>query len=273
MEIVMSPSLNTLSAAVRLALVGAFVLLAAGAHAPVRADDAPSIAAAADLQFALTEVAQRFREETGHSVKLTFGSSGNFLTQIEHGAPFQLFLSADEAYVKRLATRGLTRGDGSLYAVGRIVVFAPNGSPLKVDAELLGLKAALGEGRISRFAIANPEHAPYGRAAKEALIAVGLWSQVEAALVLGENASQAAQFATSGSAQGGIIPLSLVLQPEVAKRGTWSLLPESMHAPLRQRMVLLKHAGPVASEFYSYMQDASARAILERYGFVVPAIN
>ena len=269
----MSFALNFLSAAMRLALVGALVTLAAGAPASVRADDAPAIAAASDLQFALTEVAERFREETGHSVKLTFGSSGNFVTQIEHGAPFQLFLSADEAYVKRLAERGLTRDDGSLYAVGRIVLFAPNGSSLKVDAELLGLKAALGEGRISRFAIANPEHAPYGRAAREALIKVDLWSQVEGTLVLGENASQAAQFATAGSAQGGIIPLSLVLQPAVAKRGTWALLPERMHAPLRQRMVLLKDAGPAASEFYDYMQAASARAILERYGFVLPAIN
>ena len=269
----MSFTLRALGTSRRLALAGAFVMLAAGTHFSLRAEDQPTVAAAADLQFALAEVAQRFQEEKGHSVRLTFGSSGNFLTQIEHGAPFQLFLSADEAYVKRLATRGLTRDDGSLYAVGRIVVFAPNGSPLKVDAELLGLKAALGEGRISRFAIANPEHAPYGRAAKEALIAAGLWSQLEAALVLGENASQAAQFATLGSAQGGIIPLSLVLQPEVAKRGTWSLLPESMHAPLLQRMVLLKDAGSVAAEFYSYMQESSARAILARYGFVLPAIN
>lgn len=266
-------SLRALGTSRRLALAGAFVMLAAGTHSPLRAEDQPTVAAAADLQFALAEVAQRFREEKGHSVRLTFGSSGNFLTQIEHGAPFEVFLSADEAYVKRLAAHGLTRDEGALYAVGRIVLFAPNGSPIKVDATLSGLRAALSEGRISRFAIANPEHAPYGRASREALTAVGLWSQIEPTLVLGENAAQAAQFATVGSAQGGIIPLSLVMRSEVAKNGTWSLLPESLHAPLRQRMVLLKHAGSVATEFYEYVQEPSARAILERYGFVLPAIN
>ncbi|KAB2940048.1 MAG: molybdate ABC transporter substrate-binding protein [Hyphomicrobium sp.] len=269
----MSIALSALRAAQRLALVGAFTMLAVSTHAPARADEAPSIAAAADLRFALAEVAELFRNQTGHSVKLVFGSSGNFFTQLEHGAPFEVYLSADEAYVKQLAARGLTRDEGTLYAVGRIVIFAPTGSPLEVDGNLAGLAVALNEGRIERFAIANPEHAPYGRAAREALLALGLWHNIEQSLVLGENASQAAQFAASGSAQGGIVPLSLVLRPEVADRGTWALLPESLHAPLRQRMVLLKHAGAVADKFYYFVQEPAARAILQRYGFVLPATN
>ena len=254
-------------------LACALTLLGAIAASPARAEEAPVIVAAADLKFALTEVAQHLREETGQAVKLTFGSSGNFFTQIEHGAPFQVFLSADEGYVAKLSARGLTRDEGALYAVGRIVVFAPTGSSLKVDGALAGLGAALGEGRISRFAIANPEHAPYGRAAREALKAAGLWSRIEPSLVLGENAGQAMQFATSGSTEGGIVPLSLVLAPELANRGTWALLPESLHAPLRQRMVLLKGAGAAADAFYDYVQTPAARAILERYGFVLPASN
>jgi molybdate transport system substrate-binding protein len=242
---------------------------------PARAasDAAPIIAAAADLKFALSEVAQRFRDETGNELKLTFGSSGNFFAQIKHGAPFELFLSADEAYVEKLGALGLTRGEGVLYAVGRIVVFAPKGSPLEVDGALESLGVALREGRISRFAIANPEHAPYGRAAREALQAAGLWTKVEPSLVLGENASQAMLFATSGSAQGGIVPLSLAIAPEVARLGTWALIPESVHKPLRQRMVLLKSGGKVAADFYDYVQTPPARAILERYGFVLPATN
>jgi len=254
-----------------LALAALAACLGSALAPPVRADDAPVIAAAADLKFALTEIAQRFRDETGHAVRLTFGSSGNFFTQIKHGAPFQLFLSADEAYVEKLSALGLTRDGGVLYAVGRIVVFAPNGSQLEVDGALEGLRSALSDGRISRFAIANPEHAPYGRAAREALQATGLWSRIE--LVVGENAAQAMLFATSGSAEGGIVPLSLARTPEAAKRGTWAVLPETLHQPLRQRMVLLRDAGGVADAFYDYMQAPPARAILERYGFVLPATN
>jgi molybdate transport system substrate-binding protein len=254
-------------------LVAIAVCLGSAVATPLRNDGAPVIAAAADLKFALTEIAQRFRDETGHEIKLAFGSSGNFFMQIKHGAPFQLFLSADEAYVKKLSALGLTHNGGALYAVGRIVVFAPSDSRLKVDGALEGLRSALNEGRVSRFAIANPEHAPYGRAAREALQAAGLWSKIAPFLVFGENASQATLFATSGSAEGGIVPLSLALAPEVASLGTWALIPESAHQPLRQRMVLLKGAGKTASAFYDYVQAPAARTILERYGFVLPATN
>ena len=138
------------------------------------AETVPAVAAAADLNYALKDVAERFTKDTGKDVKLAFGSSGNFTTQIRQGAPFEVFLSADEEYVLALAKEGKTQGEGVLYAVGRIGLFAAKGSPLKVDTELNDLAAALKDGRLQKFAIANPEHAPYGRAARSALQHAGL---------------------------------------------------------------------------------------------------
>lgn len=239
---------------------------------PVKAADAPPVAAAADLKFALSDVAQRFKRDTGQEVNLAFGSSGIIKIQLENGAPFQMFLSADENYVFQLADKGLTKDRGALYAVGRIVLFAPHGSPLTVDGELKGLRAALGDRRIQRFAIANPEHAPYGRAARSALQHAGLWAAIEPKLVLGENASQAMLFAGSGSSQGGIVPLSLAKAQEVTTLGTFAAIPAEWHAgdPLKQRMVLLKNAGDVATAFYRYVQKPAAREVFILYGFVLP---
>ncbi len=231
----------------------------------------PTVAAASDLQFALQEVQTLFARDSGHPIQLVFGSSGNFYRQIVEGAPFELFLSADESFVTRLAEQGLTRDEGRLYAIGRLAVFAPQGSPLAVDADLNGLRAALQRGEIRRFAIASPEHAPYGARAEEALRHAGLWDALQPALVLGENVSQAAQFAASGNAQGGIIAYSLALAPNVAALGTYALLPEHWHSPLRQRMVLLKNASPAIAAFYDYLQQPAAQAILRRHGFAVPA--
>jgi molybdate transport system substrate-binding protein len=234
-----------------------------------RADDkAPVIAAASDLKFALGDVAARFEAETGHRVTLNFGSSGNFTRQIQQGAPFELFMSADEDYVFRLADAGLTRDRGTLYGVGRIALFTPRGSALKLDADLQGLRA--GWSLVRKFAIANPEHAPYGRAAQQALQSLGLWQRVQPKLVLGENIAQAAQFVTSGSAEAGIIALSLAVAPEVARQGQHVLLAESLHQPLRQRMVLTRRAGATATMLYQYLQTAPARGILRQYGFVLP---
>lgn len=233
------------------------------------ATDAPVIAAAANLRFALPRIAARFEAETGQAVRLSFGSSGNLTRQIRQGAPYQMFLAADEAYVHALARAGLTRGEGSLYAVGRLALFVPAGSPLAPDGSLDDLAGALEAGRVRRFAIANPEHAPYGDRAAEALSHRGLWDRIRPLLVLGENVSQAAQFAASGNAEGGIIPRSLALAPNVAARGAHALIPEDWHAPLRQRMVLLKGAGAVAEAFHDYVGSPAARAILDRHGYVL----
>jgi molybdate transport system substrate-binding protein len=211
-----------------------------------------------------------FRQQTGQVARISYGSSGNFMRQILQDAPFELFLSADEAFVFQLADQGRTIDRGALYASGRIVLFAPTASGLRPDAQLADLRAALSDGRITRFAIANPEHAPYGRAAREALQAAGLWDTVQNRLVLGENVSQAAQFTVSGSAQGGIFAHALALAPAFASAGRYVLLPEQLHQPLRQRMVLTRKAGPTAQAFFAFLQQPAARAIFRRYGFVVP---
>lgn len=231
------------------------------------AQETVTIAAASDLQFALGDVADVFRRETGGSVDITFGSSGNFYRQIRQGAPFDLYLAADEQFVLDLAEDGLTLDEGVIYAIGRIVIIAPNGSPLAVDPALDGLRTALAGGRIERFAIPNPEHAPYGGRAEEALRHAGLWDALEPRLVLGENVSQAAQFAVSGSVQGGIIAYSLALSPRVSALARYALIPIEWHRPLRQRMVLLNRAGPTARQFYDFLRGPIGRMILARHGF------
>jgi molybdate transport system substrate-binding protein len=246
------------------------LLLGLEATAPARTQNVPVVAAAADLQFALAEVAEAFAQETEREVTLTFGSSGNFFRQIQQNGPFQMFLSADEQLVFDLAAKGFTVDDGTLYAVGRIVIIAPHGSPLKADGSLADLKAALADGRVKKFAIANPAHAPYGRRAEEALRHLGLWDAIKDRLVFGENVSQATQFAISGATQGGIIAYSLALSPDASKLGTYALIPDAWHEPLRQRMALIKGAGETAQAFYAFMQRPSARAIMRRYGFALP---
>lgn len=249
-------------------LLGLLLLLWAGSS--WAAPEPAPVAAAADLRFALEEIASRFSQDTGRQVRLSFGSSGNFRRQIAQGAPFELYMSADEGYVRDLEKAGLTRDGGALYAIGRIVCFAPKGSPLTPDTRLQGLTGLVSNGGLKRLAIANPEHAPYGRAAREALERAGLWQAVQGRLVLGENAAQATQFAVSGSSQGGIIPYSLALAPRIAERGRFALIPEDWHRPLRQRMVLLKGAGETARVFYDYLRTDDARRVMARFGFAVP---
>jgi molybdate transport system substrate-binding protein len=254
----------------RRALALAAILAALAAAPGAWAQDVPVIAAAADLKFAVEEIARAFQEAGHGTVRLAFGSTGNFARQIEQGAPFQVFLAADESFVFRLADRGLTRDRGDLNAIGRIVLFVPPHSPLAADGTLADLRAALAAGRVSRFAIANPDHAPYGRAAMQALKHAGLWEGLQQVLVLGENVSQAAQFATTGNSQGGIIAHALALAPQMQPMGRFALIPAEWHEPLRQRMVRLRNAGPVAERFYAFMQEKQAREIMVRYGFVLP---
>jgi molybdate transport system substrate-binding protein len=252
------------------AICGLSLGLAAIPQASKAEGGAPVVAAASDLQFAVEEIAQAYKAETGNEVRLSFGSTGNFARQIRQGAPFQVFMAADEKFIFDLTHDGFTRNDGDLYAVGRIVIKVPKGGVLSADGTLENLRASLAEGKVTRFAIANPEHAPYGMRAEEALRHAGLWEAIQPHLVLGENVSQAAQFALSGSADGGIIAYSLALSPTLTALGEHALISEDWHEPLRQRMVLLKDAGELAQEFYAYMKSPSARKIMERYGFVLP---
>ncbi len=233
--------------------------------------DRPIVAAASDLQFALQDIATQFQADTGKTVRLSFGSSGNFRRQIAQGAPFELYLSADESYVEALHRDGHTEDAGVLYAIGRLVVLAGADDPAAiVDGSLEQLRARLEAGEITRFAIANPEHAPYGVAAKEALQTSGLWEQIRPYLIIGENVSQATRYALSGETQGGLVAYSLALAPSIAGRSTYALVPEDLHSPLRQRMVLIRNAGDTARAFYDYLQQDAARATLADYGFVAP---
>lgn len=232
------------------------------------------VAAASDLKFALTHLAKSFTTVTGIEIDLQFGSSGNFAQQIQQGLPIDLFLSADEGYVLALAKAGLTQGGvqdtGALYATGRIALILPKNSALQLPKTEPEARSDMANQlkTIRKFAIANPEHAPYGRAAREALQNLGLWEQLQPKLVLGDNISQATQFVTSGAAQAGITALSLALAPEVSgQSGGYWLLPTGLHAPLKQRMVLLKSAQPAAKTLFDYLQTPAAKAALAKYGF------
>ena len=251
-------------------ICAAIAVLSLARPSDLLAQRAPAIAAASNLNFALAEVAERYERDRHEHVDAVFGASGTLARQIQDGAPFELFLAADEEFPEKLSTAGLTRDRGVIYAVGRLVIFAPTGSPLAVDEHLDGLARLVSSGEARRFAIANPEVAPYGRAAEAVLRKRGIWEALRPNLVLGDTISQAAQFATTGNAVGGILAYSLVLGPGFADRGKYALIPSADHPPLRQRMVLLKRASPAAERFYQYLQGADAQAILRRHGFEMP---
>jgi molybdate transport system substrate-binding protein len=229
---------------------------------------APPVAAAASLRYVLDEAAAAFTRETGKAVRISYGASGHLVQQMEAGAPFQLFLSADEAHVFRLADSGLTPDRGRIYAVGHLAIAAPKGSKLALDPRLKGLGAALSAGRIRRLAIANPVTAPYGTRAKEALAATGLWASAQPRLVTGENVGQAFQFVASGGADAGFVSLSLALSPGFT--GRYAIVDPALHQPLTQRMVLLNKAGPEARAFHGWLLSASGRALLARHGYTQP---
>jgi molybdate transport system substrate-binding protein len=230
----------------------------------------PVVAAAASVRFALVDLADRFERQTSLRVRLAFGSSGNLARQIREGAPYALYLAADPYYEESLVRDGLTRSQGKDYLVGRLALIVPNDSPLTADGSLEDLRAALADGRLKRFAIANPEHAPYGKRAEQALRHAGLWKDIGSLLIVGENVGQAAQFAVSGNAEGGIIGSALASAPAIAERSSMALIPQAWHHPLRHRAVLLKTAGPIAEQFYDFLGSATARDVFHRHGFSLP---
>lgn len=228
-----------------------------------------TIAAASDLKFAMDEIAASFRKaHPGDDVEVVYGSSGNFHAQIQQGAPFDLFFSADIAYPRELARRGLAASEVKPYAIGRIVLWSA-----RLDATQMTL-ASLTDPKITRIAIANPKHAPYGKRAEEALRAAGLWEKVEPKLVYGENIAQTAQYVQTGNAQAGIIALSLAVNPELAGKGGYWLIPGNLHQPLEQGFVIARRAAgnPLARRFADFMSTGPVRAIMTRYGFVFPGL-
>jgi molybdate transport system substrate-binding protein len=228
-----------------------------------------TVAAASDLTYAMNEIAASFEKATGCTVRVSTGSSGNFLSQIENGAPFDVFFSADIDYPRKLEAEGLAApGSTYLYAVGKIVLWARNDSRLDISKGL----AALRDPRVRKVAIANPQHAPYGRAAEEALRKAGVYDAVKDRFVLGENISQAAQFVESGNADAGILALSLVLSPGLKEKGRFWRVPDNLYAPIQQGVVVVRASrNPQGAQaFLDYIKNPATTALLERYGFVLP---
>lgn len=223
-----------------------------------------TVAAAADLQNAFTELAARFEDRTGQPVTLVFGSTGQLAQQIENGAPFDLFAAANIAFVDQLRDKGLVFDDSvALYAEGRLVLAINRQAGVEADAldDLL-------DPAIQRIAIANPEHAPYGTAAREAIINAGLEDALEPKLVYGENVRQALQFIQTGDAQAGIVALSIADAPEI----TWTLIDAELHNPLRQALAVVKSSTrpEAARAFAAFINGEEGRPIMQRYGFVLP---
>jgi molybdate transport system substrate-binding protein len=229
-----------------------------------------TVAAAADLQFAFQDVTARFEKSSGKQVKLIFGSSGNFFAQIQNGAPFDLFFSADLDYAKKLDAAGLAEsGTFYEYATGKIVLWTPRQSALDLHR---GLQVLL-DPAIKKIAIANPEHAPYGRAAVAALRHENLYDRVSSKFVLGENISQTATFVVSGSADVGIVALSLALAPALKDKGKYAEIPDDDYPPIEQAALVLKSSQQkeTARAFLAFVKSPEIVNLLKTYGFSVPA--
>jgi molybdate transport system substrate-binding protein len=236
---------------------------------PAQEQKVVRIAAAADLKFAMDELAKEFESKTGTKVDITTGSSGNFFAQIQSGAPFDLFFSADMDYPKKLEAVGLADPETFReYGVGKIVIWAPSGAVIDVAKD--GWNALL-DGAVQKIAIANPAHAPYGRAAVAALQKAGIYEQIKTKLIYGENISQAAQFVQSGNAQAGIIALSLAVSSGMRGGKIWEI-PAKMYPPIEQGAVVLKSSRNrnAASAFLEFVTSAAGIEILERNGFATP---
>jgi molybdate transport system substrate-binding protein len=224
------------------------------------------VAAAADLQFAMQDLAKEFEKNGNAKIDVIYGSSGNFFSQIQNGAPFDIFFSADMEYAKKLDAAGLAEsGTLARYAVGRLVLWTPSVSAVDVTKD--GWKTLL-DPRVQKIAVANPEHAPYGRAAVAALRNAGIYEQVKSKLVYGENISQAAQFVQSGNAQAGLVALSLALSPGM-KDGKWWEPPADAYAPIEQGAIVLQTSKNkvAAHAFLEFVASARGREILKKYGF------
>ena len=228
-----------------------------------------TIAAAADLQFALFDLGARFQKESGTKVSLLYGSSGNFAQQIQNGAPFDMFFSANLDYPKQLEASGLTEPNTFYqYAQGKLVLWVPSESKLDMA---VGLKALL-DLAVKKIAIANPQHAPYGKAAVAALQQEKLYDRVKDKLVLGENISQTASFVTSGAADAGLVALSLALSPNMKEHGRYAEVPAGDYPPIEQACVILRSSKSkdAARRFLEFVKTPAAKEILRAYGFDVP---
>ncbi|MCR4290230.1 MAG: molybdate ABC transporter substrate-binding protein [Candidatus Scalindua sp.] len=253
-------------------LLTVFILIF-GFLLPVHAGDNILIAAASNLRFAMHEICRDFQEENSTiQTKVSYGSSGNFFAQIKQGAPFDLFFSADATYPELLEKDGLTAKETQkVYAVGKIVLWVPKGSKVDFDK---GLQAVISS-RVTKLAIANPRHAPYGRAAAESLRYYGLWEKVKGKLIYGENISQTAQFVHTGAADAGIVALSLAISPTMLHEGRYWVIPDESHSDIEQVYVVLKKGEGKKSirKFLDFIHGENGGKILSGYGFVIPGVG
>lgn len=229
-----------------------------------------TVAAAADLHSALDEISAQFQSKNSARVKVTYGSSGNFYQQIQNGAPFDIFFSANTDYPKKLGTAGLTAPETYYeYARGKIVLLVRQSSTLDLTP---GLKVLL-DPSVKKIAIADPSHAPYGQAAVAALKSQNLYDKVSAKIVTGENISQAASFVLSGGADIGIVAMSLAVTPASRSQVRYTEIPADEYPPIQQACVILKSSKQqqLARQFESYIQSPEAAKTLQKYGFEVPA--
>jgi molybdate transport system substrate-binding protein len=240
-------------------------LAAPGCKKLPTATEPVTVAAAADLAFAFRDLGALYEKATGRPVVFSFGSTGVLAKQIAEGAPFDAFAAADASFADDAVSSGACLADSrTRYATGRIVIYSPRGAPLAPRA-----LAELTDARIAKIAIANPQHAPYGRAAKEAMQRTQVWDSVSPKIVYGENVQQALQFAQSGNADVAIVALSLA----IVTPGEWMIVPADLHAPIDQIMVACSHGrGGAASgrRFIEFVRSDTARAVMHKYGFLLP---
>jgi molybdate transport system substrate-binding protein len=266
--------MNKLNAYIRNFCVAgwAALLICIGGHLALLQDafaEEIAVAAASDLNFAIKDLIVEYERATGNHVKLSLGSSGNFYAQIQNGAPYDLYFSADIGYPKKLEEAGLTvPGSIYRYAVGRIVLWTHHTSRRDVSKGLEVLR----DPAVKKIAIANPKHAPYGRAAVAAMQHFKVYDEAKDRLVLGENISQAAQFIESGACDIGVIALSLALAPTMKAAGTYWEIPAEAHPPLEQGAAILRSSKQqkTAQQFVEFMQGAQGQEIMKRYGFTLP---
>ena len=226
-----------------------------------------SVAAAANLNGVLEAIVQQYKKQTGVDIKLVYGSSGHFYQQITQGAKFDIFLSANEEFVDRLVTQGVSSSSGVVYARGRLVVLVSKKSKIRPSADMQDIKQALGDGRLTKFAIANPALAPYGLAAKQSLEQLGLAQFIQPRLVLGGDVGQTMLFIKSEAAQAGMVPWSMIKTTPNLKEEEYFLIPEKLHQPILQKMLLFKDANSQARLFYEHLQTEKTRTIWRQYGY------
>ena len=271
-----SPFLPVQMTVRRLALVLTWGAVVAGVWPAVQAQTVLSnppgpplkVAAAANLKFVLADIETQYRQQTGQAVQFNFGASVQLARQIQQGLPVELFISADEQQVDWLQGQGLTRDAGQRYAIGRLALIGLQTQPLAKAASLEAALRALAP--TDKLALANPQLAPYGLAAQQALQKTGLWSTVQKQVVLGENIGQATQYVLTGAAPLGFTAYALTLAPETAARLKVWPVPAELHAPLNQRMVLLKGASPQAQAFRDYLLGPQAKALFLKHGYALP---